>query len=91
MDFVWFSHYSPLRREPRLANTDPMALPKVLVTQLEMLKPGVSGVPHMKTESAFVQAMTAAKRGTHYLGMDLMSGASRVLFLVGYDSFAAWE
>ncbi|MGA9565928.1 MAG: hypothetical protein WBS19_10440 [Candidatus Korobacteraceae bacterium] len=68
-----------------------MAPPKVLVTQLEMLKPGVSGAPHMKTESAFVQAMTAAKWPTRYLGMDSMSGASRALFLVGYDSFAAWE
>ena len=68
-----------------------MSPPKVLVSQLEMLKPGVSGAPHMKTESAFVQAMTAAKWPTHYLGMDSMSGASRALFLVGYDSFAAWE
>jgi hypothetical protein len=68
-----------------------MSPPKVLVSQLEMLKPGVSGAPHMKTESAFVQAMTAAKWPTHYLGMDAMSGASRALFLVGYDSFAAWE
>jgi hypothetical protein len=42
-----------------------MAPPKVLVSQLEMLKPGVSGAPHMKTESAFVQAMTAAKWPTH--------------------------
>ncbi len=68
-----------------------MAPPKVLVTQLEMLKPGISGAPHMKTESAFVQAMTAAKWPTHYLGMDSMTGTSRALFLVGYDSFAAWE
>ena len=68
-----------------------MSPPKVLVSQLEMLKPGVSGAPHMKTESAFVQAMTAAKWPTHYLGMDSLSGASRALFLVGYDSFAAWE
>ena len=68
-----------------------MAPPKVLVVQREFLKPGVSGAPHMKTESAFVQAMTAAKWPTRYLGMDSMSGASRALFLVGYDSFAAWE
>ena len=68
-----------------------MSPPKVLVSQREMLKPGVSGGPHMKTESAFVQAMTAAKWPTHYLGMDSLSGASRALFLVGYDSFAAWE
>ena len=68
-----------------------MAPPKVLVVQREFLKPGVSGAPHMKTESAFVQAMTAAKWPTRYLGMDSLSGASRALFLVGYDSFAAWE
>ncbi len=68
-----------------------MAPPKVLVVQREFVKPGVSGAPHMKTESAFVQAMTAAKWPTRYLGMDSMSGPSRALFLTGYDSFAAWE
>ena len=68
-----------------------MAPPKVLVVQREFIKPGMSGAPHMKTESAFVQAMTAAKWPTHYLGMDAMSGPSRALFLTGYDSFAAWE
>ena len=68
-----------------------MAPPKVLVLQREFIKPGVSGAPHQKTESAFVQAMTAAKWPTHYLGMDSMSGPSRAIFLVGYDSFAAWE
>jgi len=68
-----------------------MAPPKVLVVQREFLKPGIGGAPHMKTESAFVQAMTAAKWPTHYLGMDAMSGQSRALFLTGYDSFAAWE
>lgn len=68
-----------------------MPPPKVLVVQREFVKPGKSGAPHMKTESAFVQAMTAAKWPTHYLGMDSMTGPSRSLFLVGYDSFAAWE
>jgi hypothetical protein len=68
-----------------------MSPPKVLLVQREFLKPGISGAPHMKTESAFVQAMTAAKWPTHYLGMDSMSGPARALFLVGYDSFAAWE
>src|SRR5450631_2948046 len=68
-----------------------MAPPKVLVLQREFIKPGVAGAPHQKTESLFVQAMTAAKWPTHYLGMDSMSGTSRALFLVGYDSFAAWE
>jgi hypothetical protein len=67
------------------------APPKVLLVQREFIKPGMMGGPHMKTESAFVQAMTAAKWPTHYLGMDSMSGRTRALFLVGYDSFAAWE
>jgi hypothetical protein len=68
-----------------------MAPPKVLLVQREFIKPGMTGNAHMKTESAFVQAMTAAKWPTHYLGMDSMSGPSRALFLVGYDSFAALE
>jgi len=68
-----------------------MTPPKVLVLQREFVKPGKSGAPHARTESAFVQAMTAAKWPTHYLGMDSMSGPSRSLFATGYDSFAAWE
>ena len=68
-----------------------MAPPKVLIVQREFLKPGVSGAPHMKTESLFVQAMSAAKWPTHYIGMDAMSGTSRALFLEGFDSFASWE
>src|SRR5271165_1995361 len=51
--------------------------PKVLVVYREFVKPGKSGAPHQKTESAFVQAMTAAKWPTHYLGMDSMSGQPR--------------
>jgi len=65
--------------------------PKVLVIQREVIKPGRSGSMHLKTESAFVDAMTAAKWPTHYLGMDSLSGPSRALFFVGYDSFADWE
>ena len=68
-----------------------MAPPNVLVVQREFLKPGIAGSPHMKTESLFVQAMTAAKWPTHYIGMDAMSGTSRALFLEGFDSFASWE
>jgi hypothetical protein len=65
--------------------------PKVLVIMREFLKPGKAGSAHEKTESAFVSAMTAAKWPTHYLAMDSLSGPSRSLFFVGYDSFAAWE
>jgi hypothetical protein len=65
--------------------------PKVLVIQREVLKPGRAGATHLKTESAFVQAMTAAKWPTHYFALESQSGVSRALFLIGYPSFAAWE
>jgi len=65
--------------------------PKVLSITREFTKPGKSGTPHEKTESAFVQAMANAKWPTHYLAVESLSGKSRALFLTGYDSFAAWE
>ena len=65
--------------------------PKVLTVFREYTKPGKSGMAHEKTESAFVQAMAQAKWPTHYLAVESLSGKSRVLFLTGYDSFAAWE
>jgi len=68
-----------------------MPPPKVLVVTREFLKPGKAGSPHEKTESAFVAAMAAAKWPTRYLGTDALSGPSRSVFFVGYDSFAAWE
>jgi hypothetical protein len=68
-----------------------LAPPKVLVIQREYLKPGKSGSLHEKTESAFVRSVTAAKWPTHYIGMDSLSGPSRSLFFLGYDSFAEWE
>jgi hypothetical protein len=68
-----------------------MKPPKVLVVMREFLKPGKSGSLHAKSESAFVQAMTAAKWPTHYFAADSMSGQSRSLFFVGYDSLEAWE
>ena len=70
---------------------DAMAPPKVLVIQREFLKPGRAGSMHLKTESAFVRAMTAAKWPTHYFAMDSLSGPSRSLFFIGYPSFEAWE
>jgi hypothetical protein len=76
------------------AQTSPdgaMGPPKVLVVYREFIKPGKSGAVHQKTESAFVQAMTAAKWPTRYLAMDSMSGRPRSLFFTGYDSFDAWE
>lgn len=68
-----------------------MQPPKVLLIDIENMKPGKSGSQHSATESAFVQAMMAAKWPTHYLAIDALTGNPRMLFLVGYDSFADWE
>jgi len=65
--------------------------PKVLEIIVETLKPGQSGSPHQKTESAFVQAMSNAKWPQRYLGTDALSGRQRSVFFVGYDSFDAWQ
>ena len=65
--------------------------PPVLVIEREMLKPGKAGSIHEKSESAFVQAMAAAKTKNYYFGMTSMSGDSRALFMMGYGSFADWE
>ncbi len=64
--------------------------PNVLVIMREFLKPGKSGSVHEKSESAFVQAFSQAKATSHYLAVNSLSGKSRTLFLVGYDSFADW-
>lgn len=65
--------------------------PKVLVIFREFLKPGKGGMTHEKSESAFVQAFSRANWPTHYLAADSLSGKSRSLFFIGYDSFEAWE
>jgi hypothetical protein len=70
------------------ATTSP---PKVLVIMREFLKPGRGGERHEKSESAFIQAFTAAKWPTHYLALESITGKPRVLFFTGYASFDAWE
>lgn len=65
--------------------------PKVLVIMREFLKPGKAGAAHQKTESAFVQAFTAAQWPEHYIAMNSLSGRPRTLFFLGYDSFADWQ
>jgi hypothetical protein len=67
------------------------APPKVMYITREFVKPGKAGMVHDKAESLFVQAMSKAKSPTHYIGMTSLSGKSRALFLVIYDSFEAWE
>ena len=65
--------------------------PKVLTITREFIKPGKNGNAHDKTESLFVNAMTAAKWPTHYLAMDSLTGKPRSLFFTGYESFEAWQ
>jgi hypothetical protein len=65
--------------------------PKILQIITETLKPGRAGSLHAKTESAFVQAFASAKWPQHYLGMDSITGKSRALFFVSYDSFESWQ
>jgi hypothetical protein len=65
--------------------------PKVLNIIREYTKPGKNGMAHEKTESAFIQAMAAAKWPTHYLAVDSMSGKPRTLFLTAFDSFEDME
>jgi hypothetical protein len=65
--------------------------PNVLVFQREYLKPGKGGMLHERSESAFVKAFADAKYPTHYFALDSMSGVTRALFLVPYNSFADWE
>jgi hypothetical protein len=68
-----------------------LAPPNVLVVESELLKPGMAGTAHQKSESAFVQSMAKAKSPQHYFGTTSMSGPSRALFFLPYDSFADWE
>jgi hypothetical protein len=65
--------------------------PKVLLIEREFIKPGKSGSLHDKSESKFVADMAAAKWPTHYIALNSLSGKSRALYLVSYDSFAALE
>lgn len=68
-----------------------LAPPNILVVESEMLKPGMSGMAHQKSESAFVQAMEKAKSPEHYFAATSMSGPNRALFFLPYNSFADWE
>jgi hypothetical protein len=67
----------------------PASIPKVLQIQREFVKPGKAALAHQKTEGLFVQAMSHAKWPTHYVGMTSLSGKSRALFFISYDSMEA--
>jgi len=65
--------------------------PKVLLIDREFLKPGKGGSLHDKSEGKFVADMAAAKWPTHYIALNSMSGKSRALYLIGYETFEAME
>jgi hypothetical protein len=67
-----------------------MGPPKVLVVDREVVKPGKEAA-HQVTEGAILKAFAKAKWGSHYIAASALSGEHRVIFLIGYDSFAAWE
>lgn len=67
-----------------------MGPPKVLTTIREVEKPGKSA-GHADWEAGYPRAFAKANWPTHYLALRAMTGEPRVLFLIGYDSVAAWE
>jgi hypothetical protein len=83
------SGFSTARAQATGAKATPP--PKVLVIDIEWLKPGKGGSAHQKSESAFVQAAEKAKSNQHYVALQALSGPPRSLFLFSYDSFAALE
>ena len=64
--------------------------PKVLVISREVVKTGKS-TPHEKWETGWPRAFGKANWPVHYLAASAMTGENRVLFMIGYDSLAAWE
>jgi hypothetical protein len=66
-------------------------VPQVLQITREYIKAGKNGMPHDKTEGAFVAALSRAKWPTHYIALNSLSGKSRALYLTSYPSFDAWE
>jgi hypothetical protein len=79
----------PAARAQETAKATPP--PKVLVIDIEWLKPGKGGSAHQKTENAFIQANEKAKVPIHYLALEALSGPPRSRFFFSYDSFAAME
>ena len=64
--------------------------PKVLVIAREVVKTG-KAAPHEKWEAGWPRAFGKANWPVHYLAASAITGESRVLFMTGYDSLAAWE
>jgi len=67
-----------------------MGPPKVVTTIREVEKPGKSAA-HADWEAGYPRAFGKANWPTHYLALRALTGEPRVLFLIGFDSLAAWE
>jgi hypothetical protein len=67
-----------------------MSPPKVLFITREVVKPG-KGAAHEKWEAGWPRAFAKANWPTHYIAASALTGEPRAIFLVGYDSMAAWE
>ena len=65
--------------------------PNILVIHREFVKPGMAGALHDTSESAFISAIRKHHSTARYIGVVSQSGLSRVLFLGGYPTLAAWE
>ncbi|MGH9580509.1 MAG: hypothetical protein ACRD2R_05900, partial [Terriglobales bacterium] len=77
---AWIAHAQEAMMHP----------PNILVISREVLKTGKAGV-HEKWEAGWPRAFAKAKAPVRYIAASSLTGEARVLFLVAYDSFAAWE
>jgi len=67
-----------------------LTAPKVLVIAREVVKTGKSAA-HEKWEAGWPRVFGKANWPVHYLAASATTGESRVLFMTGYESLAAWE
>jgi hypothetical protein len=67
-----------------------MGPPKVLQIAREQVKPGKNAL-HEKVEAGWARVYANADWRTHWLGVTSLTGPNEAWFLIGFDSFAAWE
>ncbi len=70
--------------------TAAMGPPKVLQIAREQVKPGKNAL-HEKLEAGWPRLYANAQWPTHWLGVTSLTGPNEAWFLIGFDSFAAWE
>jgi hypothetical protein len=81
---------SPFFTAATLFSQDVLPTAKILVISREFTKPGKDGPAHQVVEGAYPPALAAGKILNHYYAAVSMSGAPRVLFFHGFDSYAEW-